>query len=651
MTPRTLVFVVPLLLAFAPGCGNSADPEEGSPGGSGGIVSGGGAGGEDSPGGAGGEGGGEGGGGGAIGEGGSGGKEGSRISSFRLEFLDICIIPPTPACAVIRVGWTRNLRVVATDHRGEPIEDLEISWASSDDEVVTVDQKGRVTAIGAGMARITASAEGHQASQSFTVEVPAVAKIFIAPERLDVKEGVTIFFNATAFAQDHEGNLTDEIPDAEIGWMVANPYVAEVEAPGAICGIGPGATWVIAGSPDGIPAHEGHALLVVTSEDPIPPGMELESIALGPTHGCGLAPDGVIHCWGRNEEGQLGLGYQDDPTASFPTPGPIEADPLLNFSAISSSGGNCGIDQTGLAWCWGNNTSGQLGLGKEVPGSPEAMPMVGDHSFTKIALGLGFGCGIDVGKKAWCWGSNASGEVGMGEVGRDKLSSPDWEEYWWAWEPTEVVGEHSFVQIQAGLWTACALDDQGKAWCWGENDLATLGNGDRSVRASGEPVAVVGDHRFVSLSLGSSHACGLTEAGEAWCWGRNYSGQLGAPSPNPLGEPMSFEPIRVGGDQLFTAIATGAFHSCAIDQEGVAWCWGNNEYGQAGTAIHSESIELPTPVYGELRFSQIFAGSHRSCGITTAGRGYCWGDNMFGNLGLGYSDGLSPVPWPIAQPK
>ena len=86
----------------------------------------------------------------------------------------------------------------------------------------------------------------------------------------------------------------------------------------------------------------------------------------------------------------------------------------------------------------------------------------------------------------------------------------------------------------------------------------------------------------------------------------------------------------MSGGYTFSQVSTGYLHSCALTTDGQAYCWGSNIYGEVGDSTHARRIE-PTAVYGDVRFVSINAGGAschgHSCGITADGTTYCWGKN------------------------
>jgi alpha-tubulin suppressor-like RCC1 family protein/uncharacterized protein YjdB len=132
------------------------------------------------------------------------------------------------------------------------------------------------------------------------------------------------------------------------------------------------------------------------------------------------------------------------------------------------------------------------------------------------------------------------------------------------------------------------------------------------------------------IASGGSHSCALADNGSAFCWGWNLYGQLGD------GTTVSrSEPVAVSGNLSFSSIVSGNLHTCALTLLGRAYCWGANSLGRLGDGTTTQRL-VPTPVSGNLTFRQIFnSGINHTCGITIDGGSYCWGYNINGQLGNG----------------
>ena len=236
-----------------------------------------------------------------------------------------------------------------------------------------------------------------------------------------------------------------------------------------------------------------------------------------------------------------------------------------------------------------------------------------------VSAGEGFSCALRRDGTAFCWGSNEHGELGTGA--RAATTSP-----------APVSTSLKFASVSTGSTFACALTIDGRPYCWGnagaDDEDRVVVPGDRLQRRT--PAAVAGNLTFASLSVGGNHACGVTTAGVAYCWGDNEYGQLGDGTTT-----ARESPVRVATDTRFRSVSAGQLHSCALATDGRAFCWGDNGWGAVGSGAAGSRHLRPVAVGGTLRFSMISAGDLYSCGVTTLGAGYCWGYNEYNALGDG----------------
>lgn len=197
------------------------------------------------------------------------------------------------------------------------------------------------------------------------------------------------------------------------------------------------------------------------------------------------------------------------------------------------------------------------------------------------------------------------------------------------WEATEgvPVAERfdSSVFVNAGEFSTCAITSTGQLRCWGANSSNVLGTGDTRPRIV--PAAANPGMNFSKVSLakgGGGHSCGLTPAGEAYCWGsRGGGGKLGDGVAGVAWD-WSDHPVAVAGGYRYVDISAGGDHVCAIATDGAAYCWGWNAAGQLGNGTSAPST-VPVPVAGGLRFKAISANVQATCGVTVTGAAYCWG--------------------------
>jgi alpha-tubulin suppressor-like RCC1 family protein len=328
-------------------------------------------------------------------------------------------------------------------------------------------------------------------------------------------------------------------------------------------------------------------------------------------YSCVQTADSGLTCWGLNVYGQLGDGsaqYRTTPVQVYP---PGSGVSVVGAGAATSCAGVPG----GLA-CWGYNGEGTVGV--EDAGLFESLPLLlpaFSQAPSAVSGGNGHICAAVAGA-AWCWGDNERGQLGSGP-------GPD------AFVPVAVSGLGSGVSlVAAGSRHSCALVNGG-AWCWGAGTEGQLGDG--TALDSDTPVAVSGlGSGVTALAAGYAHTCAIHN-GAAKCWGLNTDGQLG------IGTSTGFNitPVAVQGlDSGVQDISAGVLHTCAV-RNGAALCWGYDGYGQLGNGVLNDSQNAPSPVAGlSSGVTRIVAGDDIGCAVWQSSV-LCWGSDYDGDLGNG----------------
>ncbi len=352
-------------------------------------------------------------------------------------------------------------------------------------------------------------------------------------------------------------------------------------------------------------------------------------LAAGQDHACATV-GGVLKCWGRNIYGQLGNQTSGDPSSVNQ---PTAVYGLGSAVASVSAGGHVSCALVGeSAKCWGYDGNGQLGNSTTSNANPAPLQVAGlTASVGMIASGGGHTCAIVAGAVK-CWGNNFSGQLGIGTSGNGTDSSV----------PVGVSGIATGAQsVAVGSSHTCAVVN-GAAKCWGYNNLGQLGDG--GVSGLPTPQSVVGLSSGVQvIAAGSLHSCALVNGG-VWCWGSNTEGQLG----NGSQVSSSLTPVAVTGlSSGVQALAAGSNHTCALSAGGL-WCWGSGAFCQLGSGANCASSNLPVQVVGLTSGVQaVAAGSNHTCAMAN-GAIYCWGYNVYGQLGQGATPDSSGVPLQVS---
>ncbi len=260
------------------------------------------------------------------------------------------------------------------------------------------------------------------------------------------------------------------------------------------------------------------------------------------------------------------------------------------------------------------------------PGGPTPAPSV---IIAQIDVGNYHVCANSLVGGGYCWGKNNFGGLGDGTNNNSGVPTQV--------NDTGVLAGKVIVGTSAGYNHTCVVDSTGKVYCWGYNSQGQLGNGASGTTNNPFPVAVVtagpmNGEVIVKVNGGDSHTCALSQDGDLFCWGGNNYGQLGTGSTASSFTPAKVSNSGPGGNKHWVDISAGYAHTCALTDDGTAYCWGFNGRGQLGDGTNTDN-SLPQPVSTSLKFKQISAGDQHTCAVTLAGAVYCWGGNEMGQLG------------------
>jgi len=330
-------------------------------------------------------------------------------------------------------------------------------------------------------------------------------------------------------------------------------------------------------------------------------------------HTCAVR-DARAYCWGDNASGQLGVGDQIDRHA----PARIGLD--NDWLALTTGEGHtCGLRAPGVLYCWGDNHVGQLGVGDTEPRSrPERVPS--NALWRAVECGGDSCCAIDQGDALHCWGDNREGKVGQPEP-----TGPD------AVLPTRV-GEERWRKVTVGQGHVCAIRDDGALYCWARNSTFELGIGPEPIQVRG-PTRVGSSNDWTDVTS-SQHSTCAVQLQKIFCWGIDTHHELGG---SVIDEPVDM-PRMVGLDADWASVHAGWFHTCARKLDGALYCWGRAIEGQLGQGSGEERVQMARRVTSDATFTAVALGNFHTCAVSAAGALQCWGANDTGQLGTGDTD-------------
>ena len=323
-------------------------------------------------------------------------------------------------------------------------------------------------------------------------------------------------------------------------------------------------------------------------------------------HALEMRLPGIVWAWGENRFGVVGNGVNErNPKSPVPLLGPMGVISVGAGELVSVA-----VDGDGTTWLWGrydNNTTPYGSFPEVFPGLPQ---------LESIAAGFNHVVGLDVSGRVWTFGKNGDGQLGDGTV-QDRMH-----------EPLRLTGIPPMSAVAAGAAATAALDEEGRVWAWGDQNLDGIGNGKR-------PVLVEGLPPIQALDVGANTVDGrvvvLGNNGTVWTWG------------GPDDEDST--PSRVAGLRDIVAVSCGGRHDLALSEDGTVWAWGFNHMGQFGDGMRS-LVEAPVPVQVRdlRRIVRIAAGVDASFAVDADGATWIFGDtrDFLGDWGASHVASLAP---------
>jgi alpha-tubulin suppressor-like RCC1 family protein len=363
-----------------------------------------------------------------------------------------------------------------------------------------------------------------------------------------------------------------------------------------------------------------------------------QQISVGGSYNpCVIASNNQAYCWGSNGWGELGNNSTTPSLVpvAVDTSGVLSGKTILSIS--TSADHSCAIASDNLAYCWGYNQSGQLGNNSTTQSLVPVAVYTGGVLSGKtvksiVPQSVDHTCAIASDNLAYCWGSNSNGQLGNNSTTQSSVPV--------AVDTSGVLSGKTINTIITGNAYTCAIASDNLAYCWGYNNFGQLGN--NSTTQSLVPVAVntsgvLSGKTVMSITSTSASVCAIASDNLAYCWGNDNYGQLGNNSTTQSQVPVAVNTSGVLSGKTIVSITTGNLHTCAIASDYQAYCWGYNVHGALGNNSTTDShVPVAVNTSGVLSgktIRSIAGGIYHTCAIASDYHAYCWGWNINGELG------------------
>jgi alpha-tubulin suppressor-like RCC1 family protein len=331
---------------------------------------------------------------------------------------------------------------------------------------------------------------------------------------------------------------------------------------------------------------------------------------------CARLSDGKVGCWGDNRGGQTARG---ETTATGGVPLNVVSGLTQPTRKVATGGQHaCAILASGALACWGDNESGQLGLGNTTR-QLAPVTLTSNGTAVDVALGAKQTCSLRADRTVWCWGDNTGSRLGFASGATTA--------------PREVTGIGSVRAIAVGAEHQCAVRLDGDVYCWGRNHRGQVdGTANAAIQTS--PKKVEGVANAIGIAAGDAHSCALILGGAVRCWGDNSRRALGRT------DAAATTVDAVAGITDAVELAVGSGQSCIRRlANGAMRCWGDNAANALGRTALTEGTLYASPqdvsVPSGVRFTQFARGSDLGCATAADGRAFCWGSNDRSEIGDG----------------
>jgi alpha-tubulin suppressor-like RCC1 family protein len=334
------------------------------------------------------------------------------------------------------------------------------------------------------------------------------------------------------------------------------------------------------------------------------------TVSAGGAHTMAIRDGGGLFTWGRNNNGQLGLGASA--SSSYNTPQQVGSE--RNWSNISAGNSHClALKNNNTLWAWGRNSDGQVGVGSNAAMFSSPQQIGSDTNWSAISAGIEFCIALKSNGTLWSWGDNTYGQLGDNSI-VDKNA------------PVQIGTDTNWTQIAAGTDHVIALKSNGTLWAWGRNNVGQFGAA--SPTSSLVPIQIGTDTNWSKIAAGIEHSIAIKNDNTYWVWGGNTNGQFGNGTMTSSSTPTSISafnnPIQ---------FSKGNQHSVVIKPDGTLWSAGGNTSGQLGNGNNTVQSSPVQENSSATNWSFVTSKVSHTMAIKSNGELYAWGANLYGQLG------------------
>jgi uncharacterized protein YjdB len=558
----------------------------------------------------------------------------------------VASVAVTPPSATVNEFDSLQLTATPKDAAGNPLTGRTITWSTNAGTKATVSTTGKVHAFQPGPITVTATSEGVPGSSAITIVVP-VAVITLNTSAVTLAVGDTFRLKATVL-----GPAGDPPTDSAVAWSSADTARATVTASGLVLARWPGAVTVTAS------AETKSASAQISIPTPV------ASVIVTPAADTIAESDSTTLSGIPRDSAGTPLAFRDVTWRSSDTTVAALAAGTNLVRVYGRAPGSASVIATSEGK---SDTASILVVHVSVASvtiTPDTVSLLLHNPLSLVATTLD-SLGRALTDRPVHWSTSdaviapitpdsgpavlvTAASPGIAAIVATSEARADT-----ATITSQVV---TYASIASGIRASCAATTDSLVYCWnegavpsvvvtpirlgaltvGQGLLCGLAGGDAYCGdAPGTLTLVPGGHVFTAIAAGAFHTCAIAADSTGWCWGQNGGGQLGDSS---LQE--SPTPVQVVGGHRFVSIATGAYTTCAIAETGDAYCWGSNLSGSLGTGDTASTRAYPVPVAGGLTFTSITMGSEHACALVAAGQAYCWGDNSYDQMGTGLASNV-----------